>query len=359
MAHRATVHGLGPTVPRPVNEIEILDLGVQDTGSEGAGWALAIRGGKGTVSDDIALIWSLRGAPHAYRRVDLAQVAAAVAPFSEADAAKRIFDASKPLREAGISALEALDHVAARMREIVTEPMVKGEVSGALTEVLPAPYLRFCRSCNTTHPYEMTFRLAAVRAGLELEPGTSPPVLRPASTGLATDYPDRLDTIRSYLHFFGPAKPTHVAAYLDAPVREVKARWPSDAVQVAVEGPEGPEERWILAGDQEALEAEGVATSTRLLGNFDPYLQVRDREMLVGDVQRRKELWPTLGRPGAVLSGGEVVAAWRPRKAGKKLVVRLQPWADLPQGTRSSIEGEAERLAEFRGASSVEMVEES
>lgn len=357
MAYRATVHGLGPTDPRPVDETGILDLGVQDTGPHGAGWALAIRGGDGTPSDDIALIWSLRGAPHAYRRVDLAQVAAAVAPFSEADAAKRIFDAARPLRDAGISALEALDNMAARMREVVTEPKVKGEVSGALTEVLPAPYLRFCRPCDTTHPYEMTFRLAAARAGLELEPGTSPPVLRPTFTGLAADYPDRLDTIRSYLHFFGPATPRHVAAYLDAPVREVKARWPSDAVQVTVGGAAGPEERWILAHDQEALRAH-PPTATRLLANFDPYLQVRDREMLVGDLQRRKELWPTLGRPGAVLSGGELVAAWRPRKAGKRLVVRLRPWADLSEGTRSSIDFEAERLAEFRGASSVEVVEE-
>ena len=48
------------------------------------------------------LAWTLRGAPHAYRRSEAAAVAAAVAPWSEADAAKRIFDASKPLRDAGI-----------------------------------------------------------------------------------------------------------------------------------------------------------------------------------------------------------------------------------------------------------------
>ena len=41
--------------------------------------------------------WTLRGAPHAYRRSEAAGVAAAVAPWNEADAAKRIFDASRPL----------------------------------------------------------------------------------------------------------------------------------------------------------------------------------------------------------------------------------------------------------------------
>ena len=65
------------------------------------------------------------------------------------------------------------------MRDVVTGPMAKGEVSAAVTALMDPPFLRFCRPCDTTHLYEMPFRLAALRAGLELEHGTSPPVLRP------------------------------------------------------------------------------------------------------------------------------------------------------------------------------------
>src|SRR5690242_1279843 len=95
----------------------VLDLGVQDTGPDGARWALEIRGAH-VPEDDLVLAWTLRGAPHAYRRAEAAQVAAAVAPWSEADAAKRIFDAARQLKVAGIPVLEALDHVATQMREI-------------------------------------------------------------------------------------------------------------------------------------------------------------------------------------------------------------------------------------------------
>ena len=201
-----------------IADTAVLDIGVQDTGPDGARWALAVRGVDVTALDDaeLILLWTVRGAPHVYRRADLPAVAAAVEPFSDADAGKRIYDAAKPLKAAGIGILAALDEVADRMRDIVTEPTVKGDVSGRLGELLPEPYLRSCRPCNAIHVYEMPFRLAALRAGLELRLDTSPPVLQRITGFRAANTPgDRFDLIRAYLRLLGPATPQHVAAYLD------------------------------------------------------------------------------------------------------------------------------------------------
>ncbi|MEV4693686.1 winged helix DNA-binding domain-containing protein [Micromonospora echinospora] len=333
----------------PLADTAVLDIGVQDTGPDGGRWALATRGVDVTslTGDDVVMLWTVRGAPHLYRRADVGAVAAAVEPFSDADAGKRIYDAAKPLKAAGIGILAALDEVATRMREIVREPTVKGEVSGRLAELMPEPYLRHCRPCDATHLYEMPFRLAAVRAGLELRLDTSPPVLehirgfRPAATP-----GDRFDLIRAYLRLLGPATPKHVADYLDAPVKEVKARWPRDAVEVSVDG----ETRWLLAADEAAL-ASADATTTRLLGPFDLFLQAKDRATLVPDAARAKELWPVLGRPGAVLADGELAGAWRPRKSGRTFTVAVQPWRKLTGSTRDAVVAEAERLAAYRGVS--------
>jgi hypothetical protein len=326
-----------------LDDTAVLDLGVQDTGPDGGRWALALRGVPSPADDALATVWTVRGAPHLYRRADLPGVAAATAPFSDADAGKRIYNAAKPLRAAGIGNLEGLDAVAATMRELVTAPMVKGEVSGRLTELLPEPHLQFCRPCGATHPYEMPFRLAALRAGLELEPGTSPPVLRPVP-GLvpAETVPPHLDVVRGYLRLLGPATPGLVAGYLDAPVRDVQARWPDDAVEVPVDG----ERRWLLAEDAARIGDLPPATGVLLLGPFDLFVQARDRPLLVDDPARATALWPVLGRPGAVLADGEVAGTWRPRKTGATLTVAVQLWTPVP---REAVTAAAERLAAFRG----------
>ncbi|WP_205327830.1 winged helix DNA-binding domain-containing protein [Glycomyces sp. YM15] len=335
-----------------IADTAVLDLGVQDTGPDGALWALEARGvdtaGLGAAAehrDDLVWLWTLRGAPHCYRRADAAQVAAAVAPWSEADASKRIFDASKPLKDAGIPVLDALDAVAGQMRAIVKQPMVKGEMSTRLHEAMPEPYQRYCRACEAVHLYEMPFRLSAIQAGLELVPDTSPPVLQPMPEFTVADaYADRLDPVRAYLHLLGPATHKQVAEYVDAPVREVKAHWPEDAVEVEVDG----ETRWMLEADLPALQ-EASATATRLLGPYDLYLQGRDRSTLVADPAMVKALWPVLGRPGAVLVDGEIAGLWRPRKSGKKFTVAVEPWRDLDGPELKAVEAEAEKLAAFRG----------
>ncbi len=61
----------------------ILDLGVQDTGGPAAArWALALRGCD-VDPGDLVYAWTLRGAPHAYRRSEVAEVAAATAPTTK------------------------------------------------------------------------------------------------------------------------------------------------------------------------------------------------------------------------------------------------------------------------------------
>lgn len=164
--------------------------------------------------------------------------------------------ANRPLKAAGVPATQALTAAAIEMRRIVAAPTGKGAVSIALTAAMP-------------------------------EPGTSPPVLyripgRPAghvADLAASPVPERLDPVRAFLHHLGPATPAQVAGYLDAATDDVEARWPADVREVDVDGSR--------------------------------------RELLVPDGARRADLWRTLGRPGTVLAGTEIVGTWRPRASAR------------------------------------------
>ena len=349
---------------------DIVDYGVQDTGTDGAEWALANRGAP-PGHEGMVLAWTLRGAPHAYRRADVGAVAVATAPYSEADAAKRIFDAAAPLRAARIPVLEALRNVATLMRDVVDTPRPKGEVSALLTDRLDAPYLRQCRPCDATHTYEQPFRLSALQAGLELEWGTSPPVLRrlprrrPLLFGtLAGEAERRFDPIRNHLRFYPGARVRDVAAFVDMPVKEVRANWPDDAVEIALEDDPTPgkvEPRFVLREDVVALsevDDEDAPRAVRLLGPHDPYLQLRDRELLVDDEVRRKDLWRVLGRPGAIVADGEVVGTWRPSTEGRRFRVRATPWGRTSVRDREEVAEQAERLAAHRGLDLAEVTDE-
>ena len=347
LAFRLQRHGLTGE-----GSADLLDYGVQDTGNDGAGWALTVRGARELPERRALLAWTLRGAPHLYRRKDAADVALATSPWSEADAAKRIFDASKPLKDAGLSVLDALATVAETMRAIVTQPMSKGDMSSALTAELPKPFLRKCVPCDAIHTYEQPFRLAALQAGLELVPGTSPPVLRriegfePLDVGRSgTEAKARFDVLRNHLRFCGPVDVKPAATFIDAPQKDVKAHWPEDVVTVEVDGKEGD----VLEADAELLgDAGGLPKGVTLLAPFDPYLQLRDRELLVPDEKARKDLWRTIGRPGGLLVDGEVVGSWRPRTKGKKFELAVNPWQKVSKAAQQRTGEAAEGLADFR-----------
>ena len=96
----------------------------------------------------------------------------------------------------------------------------------------------------------------------------------------------------------------------------------------------------------------------RLLGGYDLLLQGRDRALIVPDTSKHKALWPVIGRPGAVLSGAEVVGTWRPKAVGDRFSLRLALWSDLARAARAQLTEEAEKLAGHRGLRLEAVIEE-
>ena len=80
----------------------------------------------------------------------------------------------------------------------------------------------------------------------------------------------------------------------------------------------------------------------RFLPSGDAYFLLwgTDRELLVPDADRRRELWTSRVWPGALLVEGEIVGTWR-RAHG---TVAIQTWRRLARATRDAVEAEASAL---------------
>ncbi len=350
--------------PRTVRacDLAVLDIGVQDSGADGARLVFAARLPDPAAAadaaigpgEDLALAWSLRVAPYVHRRADLDAFAALAWPLSEADAVSRL-DSAASVRKVGRTCLEAFAITVDALRTCVTVPTGKGAASASVSATVPDWLQRDCRACRTRHVYETPFRSGALPAGLELEPDTAPPVLVPRADGgpvPATD-PDAVRALaRAYLTMLGPAGPAEVAGYLGARRADVADLWPDDLVEVEVDGRRG----WLPEDRVTALRRARPPEYVRLLGPFDPWLQARDRHLIVPDATVHKTLWPVLGRPGVLLAAGEVVGVWRPKSAGSRLTLTVQGFVPLPPSVWAEVEAEAERMAVVRRASRVAVV---
>lgn len=322
----------------------VLDLGLQHHGHAVA-LALAARRGE---PGDGALAWTHRGAPYRHEGGSLRAWAAALRPLGDDDAAARLTWSAPDVERIGIAPLAAIDVVAAALAEVVTAPMTKGEVSGALHGVLPRALQYDCAGCGAVHVVDQLLRLAAAPAGVGLVVSrrvlraTPPPPgwERPTGPG-SPEAAARLVT--AAVRVLGPVSSSDLAAWVGTAATALRpAVEAAELAAVTVAG----RRAWVTADALEALADPPPPPGLRLLPPFDPLLAARDRALLVPDRERRRVLWPALGHPGAVLAGGEVVGTWRPAASGKRLTLAVTASDDVP---RPALDDEAERVAAARG----------
>ncbi|MFD5101452.1 DNA glycosylase AlkZ-like family protein [Streptomyces albidochromogenes] len=339
LAHRVAAHGFARSSPTP----DVLVLGAQDTPNGSARQALAARGAS---AEGMELVWTFRGAPHLHRRGGLPALAAALWPLDDADATARIDTAV--IKEGARLGTEAFRVTAEAFRDVVSAPMPKGEVSTSVSRAVPRSLTYWCEPCGARHISGLLFQQAGVFGAIGVRPEGGRTVLVP----LETRYPvpatasGTAGLVRAYLRFLGPATPAEVAKYLGTRAGVVKAVWPDDLAEVVVDG----RKTWLPAGDLDALLAARSQRLVRLLPPGDPFLQARDRELVVPDKRRRQEIWRAVGGPGALLAGTEITGTWRARAAERGIEVTVTPFGPLSVAVRRELEVEAATVASARGA---------
>lgn len=348
LAYRIARQGLHRTTT-PVDDLEIVDLGVQDTPPGSSRLALGVRTEADVDDHNLVRAWTLRASPFLHHADDLPKFAAALWPHSERDALSKVAWQRSVMDKSGITPTQAIRYTAEAMRECITKPTVKGVASTAVSKIVPKALVSFCRGCQAEHVFESLFRLAALPGGLRLDLDQSPPLLVPIENwpGIPEEQHGTDDLIRLFLTFVGPASYGDVAMWLSTTQTEVKQVWPQDGlVEVDVEG----RTTWIPESEIDLLLDPPEPPRALLVPTSDPFLQERNKLFLLPDKAHHKTMWPVIGQPGAVLVDGDVAGIWRTKASGKKkLQVTITEFTPIEPDVRESLTAEAERIGALRG----------
>lgn len=153
--------------------------------------------------------------------------------------------------------------------------------------------------------------------------------------------------VRKFLHFYGPSAPAALAFWLGCSPQQAARLWKTveaemQPVQV------GKSKRYMLAEDLPLLCGDAPPLGMRMLGAHDPYLDLRDQEVVLENKTLQRRVWRTVANPGAILEDGRIVGIWKAKTAGSRLEIRAELWEQLPASRICQIQDWAERYSGFR-----------
>lgn len=153
---------------------------------------------------------------------------------------------------------------------------------------------------------------------------------------------------RKFLHCYGPATPDALAGWLDCSGKQARRMWESVSDEMEPVKTADGKRAFILSADRDALRSPpSPQRELILLGGHDPYLDQRDRYILLEDKGLQKKVWQTVANPGVILRRGEIIGIWTAKRKGGGMDVQMSLWKDAP-GAKPELSALAEEYAAFR-----------
>lgn len=164
--------------------------------------------------------------------------------------------------------------------------------------------------------------------------------LTPSAQGAA-------ELARRFLHAYGPATPRAFADWLGSSPAQAKRLWQEIKAELEPVTAAG-KKAFILQSDLESFRCSEPGESLLLLGPHDPYLDIRDRAMLLEDTAAQRQVWRTASNPGVILKGGRIIGIWKTKARQKSLSVTATLWEAFSSSEQRELEQLLEGYAAFR-----------
>lgn len=131
------------------------------------------------------------------------------------------------------------------------------------------------------------------------------------------------ELVRKFLHCYGPATVNHFGEWLGCSPAQARRLWSTieeEMVRLNVMG----RVCYMLACDAGELEhSELTGERLLLLGAHDPYLDMKDKTVILEDPGLQKAVWRYAANPGVILKGGRGAGIWKARAQNGKLYISM------------------------------------
>ena len=323
--------------------------------------------------------WCMRGSPHFFPAADLPVFTTGVESTTEKAMRHFVLGVEQSVDSLGIPLSQILDRVEQEIAGVLRgRRMTITELGEELADVLATSLTTKQRSTwESQGPYakgqslgagviHFCIRLLTLRQILCFAPregNTAPFVLLDEwiddpsiASSTASDESERdrarSELLRRYLHCYGPSTRADFAAWIGIRSTEAKPWW--DLIAGEITEIDRGRRAWMLAEDVDQLHRAQLPHGVRLLAPHDPYTQMRDRETIASK-ELHREIWKTVGDPGALLVDGRVAGTWRARKRNRRLSMTIATFGTVPKSVKSALTAEAEAIGALREADGVDI----
>lgn len=154
--------------------------------------------------------------------------------------------------------------------------------------------------------------------------------------------------VRKFLHCYGPTTTDAFANWLGCSGKQARRMWGAVSDEIEAVKMYDGKKAFILSADKALLcSPPSAQRDILLLGGHDPYLDQRDRHVLLNGKALQKTVWQTISNPGAVLQRGEIIGVWNAKKKSKGIDIKITLWNETA-AVKQALYNLAEEYAAFR-----------
>lgn len=157
------------------------------------------------------------------------------------------------------------------------------------------------------------------------------------------------ELVRKFLHCYGPDTVSSFMNWLGCSRQQADRLWNTivgEMEPVKVDG----KTCYMLSEDMECLKNSGQSGERMiLLGAHDPYLDMRNKTVILENKLLQREVWKLVGNPGVILKGGRIIGTWRVKTLKDNLDVSMTVWEGIKMAEQNQLKELAEEYAVFRG----------